>query len=503
MSTGKARRRNEQGAVAVFVAILASLLMVMAALSVDLGNAWARKRAVQTQVDVSALSVGHLLPQTAANKNDIVDAVVGYLNRDNNQAYGQSDVTRDQLLDGALANGEVVFSNAGERMQVVAPGARVDFKFAGAISSGTDVQAQATVEVQSPLPPGNKVLPFAMPDQCPFGPAMADTGPGGPNGPDTSGTFSPTNSRNGHLVSITPSTATTDASSVTMNVVMNDLPNNASSAEIQFRTGATTVHSVTGTLTADPTDSDNSILSISVPSEVLEAPIAWTVWGYVKNKHTDNSLTFTVGEGSTPATGEVSCVNSASGQFGQMYSPRNNEAADQRGLALNIALGLDHNLYPWLDAPAPECGKKTQSPPADGTQDKPSEVKPNCILPQTGNDGPWMLRGLITGIDGTAGRLNANANGHTKSSCGPGDVTREGVLINNDRLSCYLRPGYTLNDLAQTSGVTEDMLDPSVVDSPRFVWIPVIHAQQRPTSTTTPSMPSSGSCPVSSPTRRG
>ena len=85
-------QRGEHGAVAVFVAILATLLMAMAALSVDLGNAWARKRAVQTQVDVSALSVGHLLPQTAATTNDIADQVADYLNRDNNQVYGQADV---------------------------------------------------------------------------------------------------------------------------------------------------------------------------------------------------------------------------------------------------------------------------------------------------------------------------------------------------------------------------------------------------------------------------
>ena len=224
-----------------------------------------------------------------------------------------------------------------------------------------------------------------------------------------------------------------------MTVVMKDLPSNASSAEIQFPTGASTVHSVTGTLAPDPTDSDNSLVNISVPSAVLEAPIAWNVWGYVRTS-TRTTPDFHRRCGHHAATGEVSCVASANGQFGQMYSPRDNEAADQRGLAMNIALGLDHDLYPWLDAPAPECGKKTQAPPSDGIQDKPSADKPNCILPQTGNDGPWMLKGLITGIDGTAGRLNANANGHTKSGCGS-DVTREGVLINNDRLSCYLASG--------------------------------------------------------------
>ena len=475
------RRRGETGAVAIFIAVLSTLLLLMAALAVDLGNGWARKRTAQTQVDVSALSAGAMLPQTAANKNAIVDEVVGYLNRANNDVPGQDPVTRVQLLNGSLADGEVVFSDGGVTMRVIAPPARVNFTFGKLVADGVDVQAEATVELRSQIPPGDEIFPFAMPDQCPFGPAMADTGPG-PDDPDPSGTFTPDPARNGTLVSITPSAVSANLPSQNVVVVLDDLPNNSSTADIEFRVGADTVHKVTATWANQTSNSDDSrTVTVAVPSAVLGNELTWNVWGYVKNKHTTNSLTFKVGSGVPAPDSEVSCAASAEGQFGQMYSPRDNQAPDQRGFALNIALGLDHDLYPWQSATAPGlCGKKTLDPPAGGFQDKVNPVDdPNCILPQTGNDGPWMLQGLITGVDGTPGRLNANANGHTRDSSGPGDDTREGVLINNDRLSCFLTDGYTLNHIAQTTGVSEEMLDPDVVKSPRFVWIPVMHAQER------------------------
>ncbi len=51
--------------------------------------------------------------------------------------------------------------------------------------------------------------------------------------------------------------------------------------------------------------------------------------------------------------------------------------------------------------------------------------------------------------------------------------------MNNDRLSCFLRNGATLARLAMDTGVTQTMLDPRVVDSPRFVWLPVVEATDR------------------------
>ena len=137
--TGRPSRRperSERGATAVIVGILAVLLFSFAALAVDMGNAWARKRAVQTQVDVSAIAAGSLLPMTALNKTAIADRVASYLNE--NQANGQVDVTGAQLIDTTASNGEIYFQDSDgaacvtscNRMQVLAPQAQVEFGFA-------------------------------------------------------------------------------------------------------------------------------------------------------------------------------------------------------------------------------------------------------------------------------------------------------------------------------------------------------------------------------------
>ena len=56
-------RDEQSGAVAVFVALMAVVLMVVAALSVDLGNAWARGRSVQKQADLAAVRLSDLETQ--------------------------------------------------------------------------------------------------------------------------------------------------------------------------------------------------------------------------------------------------------------------------------------------------------------------------------------------------------------------------------------------------------------------------------------------------------
>src|SRR3954454_19403167 len=143
------RTRTERGAIAIMVALLATALFGFAAMAVDLGNAWARKRAVQKQVDVSALSSGWLLPMNASNQSAIADKVATYLDDDNNRTTGQAVVTGSQLINGSLPDGEIFFLHADgtactencPQMRVVAPSSRVDFGFASVLGiSHTDVQ---------------------------------------------------------------------------------------------------------------------------------------------------------------------------------------------------------------------------------------------------------------------------------------------------------------------------------------------------------------------------
>src|SRR4051794_37000907 len=104
MSRWSERTKRENGAVAIMVALLSLVLFGGAAMAVDLGNAWARKREVQKQADVSALGAGWMLPMTVAKKSSIAAKVAEYLNDDDNRATGQATVTGVQLLDGNDAN---------------------------------------------------------------------------------------------------------------------------------------------------------------------------------------------------------------------------------------------------------------------------------------------------------------------------------------------------------------------------------------------------------------
>src|SRR5687768_7603586 len=97
------RRRDQRGAMAILIAGLMSVLLVVAAMGVDLGNAWQRKVTVQKSVDVSAISAGDMLPRTGSNTDAILDEVASYLNKAGNLVVGQpGSVTRAQLVDANM-----------------------------------------------------------------------------------------------------------------------------------------------------------------------------------------------------------------------------------------------------------------------------------------------------------------------------------------------------------------------------------------------------------------
>ena len=67
----------------------------------------------------------------------------------------------------------------------------------------------------------------------------------------------------------------------------------------------------------------------------------------------------------------------------------------------------------------------------------------------------------------------------TNPRCGRPDYMSGGHNYNNDTLSCFLKPGYTLADIAKDDGVPMDALDISIFDSPRFFWVPVVFQGDR------------------------
>src|SRR5688500_1112073 len=99
----------ESGAVAIVVAICALMLFAVAAIVVDLGNGFVRKRDVQSQADFAALAGGVELPAGASPSasDPEVLAARDYLNHNQPQdddgnacVLAQNCVTADDLVDG-------------------------------------------------------------------------------------------------------------------------------------------------------------------------------------------------------------------------------------------------------------------------------------------------------------------------------------------------------------------------------------------------------------------
>jgi len=515
MSMKKPRTRSEHGAVAIVVGLLATVMFSCAAISVDLGNAWARKRDVQKQVDVSALSVGWMLPMTVSNKSDIATKVADYFTEQSNKVANQVAVTGSQLINGSNADGELYFQNVDgtpcsdncPQMQVYAPPAKVDFGLASVIGvTSTKVQRTATVRITSELPSGEDTLPFWLPTGCGYGPTEADTTQGGTNQtatptPTATPTSTPTATRfvptpvGVHQLNGTAVTPVTNSGSVTISGWWITGVGN------QFKKVTLRAFPPTGSAFVDfaaQTTGNGSVPSFNVSTEISSITGDWYVYAVAQKnnglEYSSNYLTIRVTPPvvaptptPTPTTNptdspvSVGCIGQDRGNFGQLDAPRVEGGTKQARLAKNIALGMDHQLVPYVFAPntteQKDCGSGSSLLP--GAQlDDTSRDGNNCITGDTGNDGPKMMDGLVQGISGVAvGRLDVT-NGQT-TCAGRSNITISGKLLNNDVLSCFLRNGATLADITDGTGVTTAMLDQSIIKSPRFVWLPVVYATDR------------------------
>jgi len=550
-------REEQSGAVAVLVGLMALVLMIVAALSVDLGNAWARGRVVQKQADVAATAAGSLLPMsptvTGHHAADIAALAAKYLN--DNLSQGQATTTGANLLDGNFANGEIKFYNENGtacttgciRMTLTPPGAYVTFGLAGTVKNGVNVVRSATVKLVSLPPPMAKVVPLWLPSGCGYGPVDGDT-TGGASAPAT--TAPATTATTATTTATTTSTATTATTTATTSAPpivispkgthalsgtntsvaygqsltihgwqITGLGANISKASIRLISPNGTIFIEYAASTTVPKGT-MSIPDFAVGIEVTKTPGVWTAYAMAQpsgaNKpieYSSNSVTVTV-TGSAPSTSTsappattattattapttattsasatsvpVGCVGSDRGNFGQMDSPRSGGGQHQTVLALNMAIGLDHRLTLYSGTLTPtqkECADKNGNNKINTTivqLDDVSRNGNNCIIADSGNDGPAFYDGLIGGVSGKPGRLDV-ANGHTKTGCGSparSDLTINGKTINNDELSCFLKPGFKLEDIA-SSTADPSMLDQSISKSPRLVYLPVVLANDR------------------------
>jgi hypothetical protein len=491
MPVSRLRARNEAGAVAVIVAIGATMLFVVAALVVDLGNGFVRDRDVQAQADFAAFAGGAELPGTKSASDPAVQAVTAYLNANQPQDEAAGDcvatescVTAAQLVDGDDEDGEVYFENNGERLRVVSPNALVEFGFANAVGvSDVEVQAEATVEIRSP----GAVLPFFLPRNCVTGPVNLKDNTSGPGSGNV--TFDPASGHGGSIPvidSASPSTVPFGAAS-TITLEGSDFQTGMEVDFFEESSNDRVPADVTKTLPVSSVtlSSDHKVKSratVEVPAAVYNRPGTWQV--RLSNSFGWSAKFGRINVDSPPVVGS-GCGVAATGDYGNLDSPRKNVNQQADASSLNIAEGIDHvlNLFP---SPRPleekdSCHGLGGTLPAGAVLDDDAfKDTANCVLVQTGMNVPVVTKGLITGGTASTGAFDGLLDTDTLDDCdrngGDAEKSRIGVMTNDDVLSCFLADGITVGDVTGASipASAQHSVSGRIFQSPRFAVVPII-----------------------------
>lgn len=528
MTSRRGSRHDERGGIALVSAVVISaLLLALAAIGVDLGKAMSRKLALQNAVDLSALGAAPILPvSTEAEKQVVYAEVAEYLNKAGNHVVGtDGDVLPTHLNDLDAGNGEVHFitnerTGLVDSMRVVAPSATIDLPFGAALGQAEiDVAAEATVAARSAMPPVTSILPVWLPSSCTYGPIMGDAAGGSTPAPSASPTYTlnspraPKDASPWRVSGVSPSALpyATQGDGAEVRVTIDGLPAGklgmvlrltfGDTQHIDYRTTWPVATSAGDQRTVE-LDLDDPAASrvpagatVSNPDEnwtVTSTVGRWQIWPILPTASTPPELPLPTpltgalfpyenkgsgGQGYLEVTGggEVACAGSQRGNFGQLDSPRDDSTQKQTVYARNVAYGLDHSLVPFDAPPSFECS--SDGNPYGALIDNRSEDGRNCLYVDPGNDPQGLTDGLLGGgrIPTGEGRLEKP----TDARCQRNDYTLRGRSYNNDVLSCYLKPGYTLADIAKDTGVPFDALDESIYDSPRFFWVAVVHQGDR------------------------
>lgn len=494
------RQRRESGAVAVLVAILSIVLFGVAALAVDLSNAFVRKRDVQRQADFGALSGGAELgaEKSGTVPSAVVDAVRDQLNGTSQMNLVQDDedgltsVTSADLVDADLYNGDVRFVSDG--LQVTAPQVQVSFSFARVLGfDTTDVLAKATVGLFTP----GTVMPVYAVQGCDWGsqpitdPASGDTPVIPPLAHDTD-----TNATQLASVALTkdgvPITEiAVNASGVTATLSGKDFDkitmvgffrsDDTTDGAVVTQSAFTPTHDATGY-----TKSGTGSIEFTIPDTVTALEKAWYIRVYSAgsvNKWSARAKAIPLRVGSAI----LECNSESSdGNFGSLKLPRT-DVPDSGWLPVNMSAGLQAPLSLAVHAGADASGQCV-----NGLGGAVESVKPNllegtnCVDTDTGLPANDATDGLVTGSNGFPGALVASSSSTVDAlGCaaqGGSDsyAILPGKKINNDVLSCFLTDGASLATIVDKNFSGDPVLHPAIYDSPRFFWQPILAVE--PTS---------------------
>ena len=519
----RTRQRDERGAVAVMVGFLTIVLFTVAAFAVDLGQAYVKKRDVQTTVDFAALAGGGVqganLPETpvgacwygnkAGATQPAIKDTADYL--DEHQVWAGT-TTPAQLVDCDLSNGEAAYGRFvkdstgvhlapdNNQMSVIAPQRHVTFQFGRVADvSGVDVSAQATIQIKSPL---IKTLPFYAFSGCDYG---------------TQTIAQPTNGHAAEIIMLSHASETnaatltsmttnpfTNPASVPLDVIdPNDIVTITGTSLTNvtdigfFESGVATTGPEPEVVSIGSTLSHNDTqIQLHLPSNVKGVQDVWYVrvkiggqWSKATHPSGSDTIldalplqvgspTLTCGQGSSAGNFGTLLLSNSAGPTGQAAN-----------IAYNIAVGLEHPVGPYPADPVtgtkpPLCTNAGVAPsrklwPLDGT---------NCVDTKTGLDLNAAQAGFLDGVGTKPGRLRNVTDGGCAANGIPATTSSmrteadtpitKPYSINNDSLSCFFtNDTVNIGDIASASYNGGAVLSPAIYDSSRFALVPVFATQ--------------------------
>jgi hypothetical protein len=517
------RQRNDRGAVAVMVALLSVVLMSMAAMGTDLGQAWAQKRQVQAGSDLAteagAGTKGANLPKTgsvhscsygasgALATDQAVKDIASYLA---SQAYPSHTGSYSsylanlptQLTDCSMANGEAVYGTPTfngttwsvtfnkNQLSLVSPPDRVDFGLAGIMGfHSVNVNGVSTVEIRSPK---FNALPFYAFSGCDYGPQTLQQ-PNNGHAAQNVMLYAPNDTNNAVLTNISPISYPVDTTGTVIEPLTINGSNLTGVTQVGFfEPGNAVVGPAPVTIDTTKFTINGAGTQISIPDlpdqtrgvagvqefwyiRVMKGG-TWSTYSVDNNGDVQNSPVLTIG------TPPLLCgQGSSSGNFGTLLLEHNPYNGWDNIGAANVALGLTNSLsvYP-TGGPADGTCSAAQTQTVlwgpngtDGT---------NCVETDTGMSSAVATGGFIgkgsSALSGNQYLLKPNG----KTKCGTGGTEATSVVlgqsVNNDTLTCFFTSSTThVADVDSAGYSGTPLISDSIYDSPRFAYVPVLKVQ--------------------------
>lgn len=453
-----ASRRGDRGATAVIFAIVAVILLSIGAVAVDIGQAYAKRSLLQTDVDLAVMAAAAELDGPGACSASVVATATEFLEKAENAVPGQYDV---DLMNADDRDGFIRCANW--KVSLWAPKSHVEYGLGQLISDsdGMDVQAKAAAQIKSPR--ATATVPFFSVVGCDSGQQSIRN----PSGPVTTPVVPPllptSTSANNASFTITPTSAPAGLGAFTITLDGSGFKD-VSAIGFTGPGGVIYHHEVPVVPVAR---ASTRTLTAAVPLPVLLIEDTW----FVRVRTLDGKWSeqasaqpFTVGDE------KLYCDARNDGNFGTLNLPRN-DSTPAEWLALNMIRGIQPTLavHP---SPHGQCDGAPGSvvsvhSPVNGT---------NCVGTETGLKVSATNDGLVTGGGGHRGRLDSDStDGCSRNgSSSRTSATVKGVHLNDDVLTCFIVNGADLGDLVAGTADGVTALSADIFSSPRFFWLPVL-----------------------------